>query len=211
MLNVCEIFKSIQGESYYAGTICSLVRLSGCNLRCRYCDTAYSWEQGEDVSIDKVTALVREHRTSQVEITGGEPLLQTDTPRLCQRFLDLNYTVLLETNGSLDISVIPSGVIRIVDIKCPSSGHDNCFLVKNYTHLRPADECKFVISDADDFSWALELVRRENLHETARITFSPNIKTLPPKDLAEWILSQNAPVRLGLQLHKVLWGETRGV
>jgi 7-carboxy-7-deazaguanine synthase len=211
MLTVCEIFKSLQGESYYTGTICSFVRLSGCNLRCRYCDTAYAWEQGKEYTIDAVTALVREHRTAQAAITGGEPLLQTDTPLLCQRFLDMDYRVLLETNGSLDISLVPDRVIRIVDIKCPSSGHAECFLEKNYALLRPEDECKFVISDREDFSWALETVRRENLDETAHVTFSPAMETLAPTDLADWILEQNAPVKLGVQLHKLLWGETRGV
>ena len=211
MLRVCEIFKSIQGESSFAGYVCSFVRLSGCNLRCSYCDTAYAWEEGECKSIDEVLTLVREHRTSIVEITGGEPLLQAETPQLCGRLLDLDYTVLVETNGSLDISVLPAGVKRIVDIKCPSSGHAGSICEKNYRHLQPGDECKFVLSDKDDFFWAVETVRRENLSETAKVTFSPNMPALSCRDLAEWIIEENAPVRLGIQLHKVIWGEKRGV
>ena len=211
MLRVCEIFKSIQGESTRAGTICSFVRLSGCNLRCAWCDTAYAWEQGEERSIDDIIAQIREQRTSLVEITGGEPLLQAETPQLCQRLLDLEYAVMVETNGSFDLSALPAGVVRIVDIKCPSSGHAGSFLEKNFSHLRQGDECKFVLSDKEDFSWAIETVRREALHESATVIFSPNYSKLPLCDLAQWILDENAPVRLGVPLHKVIWGEKRGV
>jgi 7-carboxy-7-deazaguanine synthase len=211
MLRICEIFKSIQGESSFAGNICSFIRLSGCNLRCSYCDTPYAWEEGENRSVDEVLTLVREHRTSLVEITGGEPLLQAETPQLCGRLLDLDYTVLVETNGSLDIAVLPAGVRRIVDIKCPSSGHAESFLDKNFHSLRQGDECKFVLSDKDDFFWAIETVRREVLHETATVIFSPNVTKLSLRDLAEWIIEENAPVRLGVQLHKIIWGEKRGV
>jgi 7-carboxy-7-deazaguanine synthase len=211
MLRVCEIFKSIQGESSFAGNVCSFIRLSGCNLRCSYCDTAYAWEEGENRSMDEVLTLVREHRTSLVEITGGEPLLQAETPQLCGRFLDLDFTVLVETNGTLDIAVLPAGVKRIVDIKCSSSGHAGSFLEKNFHHLRQGDECKFVLSDKDDFFWAVETVRREALHETVTVFFSPNITSLSVRDLAEWIIEENAPVKLGIQLHKVIWGEKRGV
>jgi 7-carboxy-7-deazaguanine synthase len=211
MLCVCEIFKSIQGESTFAGNVCSFIRLSGCNLRCSYCDTAYAWEEGESRSIDEVLTLVREHRTSLVEITGGEPLLQAETQQLCSRLLDLDYTVLVETNGSLDISVLPAEVRRIIDIKCPSSNHAGSFLGKNFQSLRQGDECKFVLSDKDDFFWAVETVRRENLSETAIVIFSPNMAALSPRDLAEWIIEENAPVRLGVQLHKIIWGGKRGV
>ncbi|MBN1130198.1 MAG: radical SAM protein [Chitinispirillaceae bacterium] len=211
MLHVCELFKSIQGESTHAGKICSFVRLSGCNLRCEYCDTSYAWKDGEERSIDEIVLLVREHRTALVEITGGEPLLQDETPQLCRRFLDLGYTAMVETNGSLDIAVLPPGVIRIVDIKCPSSGHEGSFLHKNFSLLNPEDECKFVIADQDDYFWAVETVRREGLHETVTVIFSPETNRLTPRDLAQWILDDNAPVRLGVQLHKVIWGEKRGV
>lgn len=211
MLRVCEIFKSIQGESTHAGKVCSFVRLTGCNLHCSYCDTAYALTGGEDLSVEQVVREVQAHRTKLVEITGGEPLLQAETPLLCRRFITLGFTVLVETNGSLDISAVPPPAIRIVDIKCPSSGHEGSFLQKNFRLLSSADECKFVLSDKDDFFWALDVVRKENLQEIATVIFSPNVKLLPPKDLAEWILEENAPVRLGVQLHKVIWGDRRGV
>jgi 7-carboxy-7-deazaguanine synthase len=211
MLRVCEIFKSIQGESTHAGKVCSFVRLSGCNLRCSYCDTSYAWAEGAERSIEQIVAEVQAHRTTLVEITGGEPLLQSETPLLCRRFHDLGLTVLVETNGSHDISVVPPPVVRIVDVKCPSSGQEGSFLSRNFSLLGSSDECKFVLSDRDDFFWALEVVRRENLHETAAVIFSPNMKLLAPQELAGWILEENAPVRLGVQLHKILWGEKRGV
>jgi 7-carboxy-7-deazaguanine synthase len=211
MLRVCEIFKSLQGESTHTGKICSFVRCTGCNLNCSYCDTAYALTEGEELSLEKVVRAVQEHRTRLVEITGGEPLLQAETPLLCKRFLELGYTVLVETNGSIDISIVPPPVIRIVDVKCPSSGHEGSFLIKNFSQLTSADECKFVLSDKDDFFWALDVVHKENLHEIAPIIFSPDIKLLQPKELAEWILEENAPVRLGVQLHKIIWGEKRGV
>jgi 7-carboxy-7-deazaguanine synthase len=211
MLRVCEIFKSLQGESTHAGKTCSFVRLTGCNLSCSYCDTLYALTEGEELPLEKVVRAVQEHRTRLVEITGGEPLLQAETPLLCRRFLDLGYTVLVETNGSLDISIAPPPVIRIVDVKCPSSGHEGSFLRKNFGLLTSSDECKFVLSDKDDFFWALDVVHRENLHETASVIFSPNTKLLQPRDLAEWILEENAPVRLGVQLHKIIWGDRRAV
>jgi 7-carboxy-7-deazaguanine synthase len=210
MLNVCEIFKSIQGESTHAGRVCSFVRLAGCNLHCSYCDTVYALTEGEELPLEDVVRAVQEHRTRLVEITGGEPLLQAETPALCKRLLELDYSVLVETNGSIEISCVPPPVIRIIDVKCPSSGHEGSFLRKNFSLLTPADECKFVLSDKDDFFWALDVVLKEGLHETVAVIFSPNTKLLSPKDLAEWILEENAPVRMGLQLHKMIWGDVRG-
>ncbi len=211
MVKVSEIFKSIQGESTHAGRVCSFVRLAGCNLRCRYCDTGYAQHEGTEQALSSIVDEVRTHRTRLVEVTGGEPLLQPETPILCNRFLDLGYTVLVETNGSQDIGLVPPPVLRIVDIKCPSSGYENSFLEKNFNRLTAGDECKFVISDKNDFHWALAVVYREALHESVQVLFSPNMAQLPPAALAEWIIEENAPVRLGVQLHKILWGERRGV
>jgi 7-carboxy-7-deazaguanine synthase len=211
MLQICEVFKSIQGESSRAGVVCSFVRLAGCNLRCHYCDTAYAWEQGTEQSIENILSEVKTHHTTLVEITGGEPLLQPETPFLCERFIDAGYTVLVETNGTIDLSMVPSPVIRIVDIKGPSSGHQESFLDKNFGLLRSADECKFVISDRVDFDWSLGIVRHKELFKIAQVIFSPNMKMLAPSQLAEWILKENAPVRLGIQLHKIIWGDKRGV
>lgn len=211
MVNVSEIFKSIQGESTHAGRVCSFVRLAGCNLRCSYCDTEYAQHDGTEQTLESIVDEVRTHRTRLVEITGGAPLLQPETPILCNRFLDLGYTVLVETNGTLDIGIVQPPVLRIVDIKCPSSGHDGSFLEKNFSCLVAGDECKFVISDKSDFLWALAVVYREALHEIVQVLFSPNMVQLSPAELAAWIIEENAPVRLGVQLHKLLWGERRGV
>jgi 7-carboxy-7-deazaguanine synthase len=211
MLSICEIFKSIQGESTYAGSVCSFVRLAGCNLSCTWCDTLYAQSGGTDRSIDNLATQVRAHKTRLVEITGGEPLLQGETPALCKRFLDERYTVLVETNGTLDISLLPRGCIRIVDIKCPSSGHAGSFLEKNYSLLQSGDECKFVIAEKADYDWALDVVRARSLDRSVTVLFSPVLSLLAPRQLAEWIVADSAPVRLGLQLHKFIWGNKRGV
>lgn len=211
MLRVCELFKSIQGESTYTGRLCSFVRLTGCNLRCRYCDTSYSLTGGDDLSITEIVRRVRAYGVPLVEITGGEPLLQAETPELCGRLLGEGYTVLVETNGSFDVSVLPPPVIRIVDVKCPSSGECGSFLEANYGLLRKTDECKFVLSDEEDFRWALGCVRDRRLYEQATVIFSPNIDMLGPATLAGWMVAENAPARLGIQLHKIIWGDKRGV
>jgi 7-carboxy-7-deazaguanine synthase len=211
MLKTCEIFKSIQGESSRAGMVCSFVRLTGCNLRCGYCDTSYAWEEGTDRSIESIFSEIRSHHTSLVELTGGEPLMQPETPLLCRRFIDAGYTVLVETNGTIDLSIAPPQVIRIVDVKGPSSGHEGSFLDKNFGLLRSIDECKFVVSDKRDFDWSLDIVRNKKLDAVTQVIFSPNMAALAPGLLAEWILKENAPVRLGVQLHKVIWGDKRGV
>ncbi|MCU0608182.1 MAG: radical SAM protein [Chitinispirillaceae bacterium] len=210
MLETCEIFKSIQGESTRAGKICSFVRLAKCNLRCRWCDSNYAFTEGTRRSADDIIAEVNTHKTTLVEITGGEPLLQAETPLLCGKFQNLGYTVLIETNGTCDISAVLPPAIRIVDIKCPSSGHAGSFLEKNFSLLSPTDECKFVMTDRNDFHWALEVVRSRSLNEIVTVLFSPVIGTLAPAMLAEWIINENAPVRLGLQLHKIIWGDKRG-
>jgi 7-carboxy-7-deazaguanine synthase len=211
MMQICELFKSIQGESSRAGMVCSFVRLAGCNLRCLYCDTAYAWDNGFEKSINSIFSEVKTHNTTLVEITGGEPLLQKETPLLLQRFIDTGYTVLIETNGTVDLSLAPPPVIRIVDIKGPSSGHEGSFLEKNYQLLMPGDECKFVISNREDFDWSLDVVRKRKLDSVTQVIFSPNMTALAPKRLAEWIVQENAPVRLGIQLHKIIWGDKRGV
>jgi 7-carboxy-7-deazaguanine synthase len=211
MLRICEVFKSIQGESSRAGMVCSFVRLTGCNLSCRYCDTVYARDEGTDRTVESILSEVKSHHTILVEITGGEPLLQTETPVLCRRFIDAGYTVLIETNGTIDISVVAPPVIRIVDVKGPSSGHAGSFLDANFGLLRPVDECKFVIADRADFDWSLNVVRVRGLDKVATVIFSPDMRALPPQELAEWIVAENAPVRLGMQLHKIIWGERRGV
>lgn len=209
-LKVCEIFKSIQGESTFAGSVCSFVRLSGCNLRCTYCDTRYAFSQGEEVQIDSIIESVKKHDTRLVEITGGEPLIQQHTPDLCKEFLQLGYTVMVETNGSCDISILPAGCHRIVDVKCPYSGVSNAFLSSNLDVLTNKDELKYVISNESDFDWALKHVLTHNL-QNITILFSPNTNCISTSELASLILNKKAQVRLGVQLHKLIWGDQRGV
>jgi 7-carboxy-7-deazaguanine synthase len=206
-LTVCELFKSIQGESTRAGMVCTFVRLGGCNLSCAYCDTRYAQSGGEPLSVEQVMARVSALGCTTVEITGGEPLLQAGTPPLCMRLLEEGCTVMVETNGSLPIDTLPPGCIRIVDIKSPGSGEQNSFRHENLAALRPSDECKFVLTDRRDFDWAIDYVRTHRLCDTCPVLFSPATGRLAPDDLAAWILAADQPVRLGLQLHKIIWGE----
>lgn len=209
-LNVCEIFKSIQGESTFSGSVCSFVRLTGCNLRCSYCDTTYAFTEGNKFTIEEIVQSVLEHETRLVQITGGEPLIQKNTPELCKRFLELGYTVLVETNGSCDIGIISSDCHRIMDVKCPGSGMGDSFLTSNLAVLTHKDELKYVISGKSDFDWAVEHISGHKLHSHT-INFSPNMHCISAQTLAEWILEYNAPARLNVQLHKLIWGEDRGV
>jgi Organic radical activating enzymes len=191
--------------------LCSFVRMSGCNLHCTYCDTMYALSDGVSMSIDTCCANVEALGCKLVEITGGEPLLQPETPDLCARLIDTGHTVLVETNGSLDIAKLPIACVRIVDVKCPGSGMEGSFYLQNIDSLSGRDQLKFVISDSHDFDWALDFVKSKNLLKRCVVIFSPNITALNPKDLAEWIIQANVPVRLGLQLHKIIWGnDARG-
>jgi 7-carboxy-7-deazaguanine synthase len=201
------MFTSIQGESTFAGEVCAFVRLAGCNLACSYCDTAYAREPGTPQSVDTVYDWVRAQRSRLVEITGGEPLLQKDTGDLACRLCDDGHTVLIETNGSVDISRLPEPCVRVVDVKCPGSGAGGSFRIANVNELRPHDECKFVLSGRADFDWAREFVARHRLTAKCTVIFSPAWNTLSPKDLAEWMLADNPGARLGLQLQKYLWGD----
>ncbi len=207
MLNICEQFKSIQGESTYAGLRCSFIRLSGCNLRCSYCDTAYAAGQGTPLSLEAVCSVAEAHGCSLVEVTGGEPLLQEETPALCRRLLDKGYTVLVETNGSLDIARLPAGCVRIVDVKCPESGAAESFRMDNLASLTSSDQLKFVISGKVDFDWALDFLRSQSLPGRCEIIFSPAQGVISTRDLAQWMLCADAPVRLGIQLHRCIWGD----
>lgn len=213
-LKVNEIFFSIQGESSHAGRPCAFIRLAGCNLRCSYCDTRYAYEEGSWREIDDIEREIRPFGCSLVEVTGGEPLLQTETPELVRRLLDRGYTVLLETNGSLDIGAVDERCTRIVDMKCPSSGETDKNRLENLAILTPDDEVKFVIADRCDFDYARTLIaeRLSGRRDLKPPLFSPAFGRLNPEDLARWILEERLDVRLQIQLHKVIWGpEKRGV
>jgi len=219
-MQVTEIYRSIQGESSYAGLPCVFVRLTGCNLRCTWCDSEYTFSGGRKMSLEEVEAEV--HRLAPaglVEITGGEPLLQErEAVPLMERLLALGYTVLLETSGERPLEKVPPPVIRIVDVKCPHSGEFGTFREQNLAALGPRDEVKFVLADRADYEFAREFTRRHELAARVRsVIFSPAFRKdasgardsshclLDPQQLAQWMLEDGLEVRLGLQIHKFIW------
>ncbi len=213
-LKINEIFYGIQGESSYTGQPCVFVRLTGCNLRCSYCDTQYAYSEGEEMEIDEIIGRVSSYRCSLVEVTGGEPLIQEDTPNLIHRLLEEGFEVLLETNGSRDISIVDGRCIRIIDIKCPSSGEEKKSNPENLKRLKENDEIKFVIGDRADYEYAKNILDNINLDSPVKnaIHFSNVFGRIHPKTLAQWILEDHLNVRLHIQLHKFIWGsEQRGV
>lgn len=209
-MKVCEIFTSIQGESTHAGRPCTFIRMSGCNLRCSYCDTKYSYDEGTDLSVEYVYALVDKAAIRLVEITGGEPLLQKDeVAGLTVQLLDSGYTVLMETNGTLPIGEIDSRVIRIMDVKTPASGMSLKNNFTNFQHLKRSDEVKFVLCNKNDYIWARRIVLEEGLPSRCEVLFAPAFGYLEPRKLVEWIIADRLPVRLNLQLHKYIFGPDR--
>lgn len=203
MLQVIEIFASLQGESSFAGLPCVFIRLSGCNLRCSYCDTTYAFEGGEWLSVEQILSEVEKFNIPLVELTGGEPLCQKESIQLMQVLIDSGYRVLLETNGSLSIADVPQEVIRIIDYKLKGSGESGSFAEVNYELLKSGDEIKFVISDRADYLEAKRWVESRG-REGFNLLFSPVSKRLKPELLAKWILEDALAVRFQIQLHKVL-------
>lgn len=212
-LVVNEIYASIQGESSYAGLPCVFVRLTGCNLRCTWCDSEFSFYEGTRRVLDDVVAEVERFGIPLVEVTGGEPLLQPGVHPLMARLADRGLRVLIETSGSIDISGVDPRVIRIVDVKCPGSGESDRVHWPNLDRLRPSDEVKFVITDRADYEFAREVVARHGLvSKAAAVLFSPVHGVMNARELAEWILADRLAVRLQLQAHKYIWGaDVRGV
>lgn len=209
---VNEIFLSIQGESTRAGLPCAFVRLTGCNLRCGWCDTAYAFYQGRRMSVEDVLAEVAGLGCPLVEVTGGEPLAQRESLVLMAALVDRGYRVLLETGGSLPICDVPEGVIRILDVKCPGSGEAHRNHWENLDNLRAGDEVKFVIASREDYLWAVACVRERELAGRSAVLFSAVHGGLSAGDLAQWMLEDGVPARLQIQLHKVLWpGVERGI
>lgn len=204
-LKVWEIFGSIQGESSYVGLPTLFVRLSGCNLRCRYCDTVFAYEGGTEMSVEQVVEYAVKYGCPLVEITGGEPMIQEAVPKLASSLLNQGFDVLLETNGTMDIGVLPDGVIRIVDIKCPSSGEGDSFMWENLWKLTPKDEVKFVISDRPDYEWARGIIRDRFAMSSTNILLSTVFGELPPKKLVKWMLEDKIQARFQLQIHKFIW------
>lgn len=205
LLKVNEIFYSIQGESSFAGIPCVFIRLSGCNLRCTYCDTRYAFTEGKKITIDQIIQKVNQYQCPIIEITGGEPLLQDETIQLAEKLCQLNYTVLIETNGTQDIRSLPKQVIRIIDIKCPGSGENKKINWNILNQLESNDELKFVVSSLEDYQWAKKIILEYNLIEKSKILISPVYNKLHPRILAEWILQDKLNIRLQIQLHKTIW------
>ncbi|MEE8127204.1 MAG: radical SAM protein [Nitrospinaceae bacterium] len=207
MLTVNEIFKSIQGESSFTGLPCIFIRLTGCNLRCTWCDTEYAFYEGKPKSVKEIVDAINPLGVPLVEITGGEPLLQDEVYDLMNALLEKNYQVLVETGGGVSVEKVPERVIKILDIKCPGSGEVSKNLWGNLDHLNPHDEVKFVLADRADYKWSRKILDRTNIHKKVQVLFSPVYDRLDLKELAAWVLEDNLPVRVQTQLHKVIWGK----
>jgi len=211
-MKVCEIFASIQGESTYAGLPCVFVRMTGCNLRCAYCDTRYAYEEGREMTEDEAFDLAVSYGIKTVEITGGEPLAQKAVFSLIKRFLDSGFTVLVETNGSISISGVDHRAILIMDVKTPGSAMSDRMDAGNLKLLRPHDELKFVIADRRDYEWTRDFIRTQQLDGICTVLLAPVFGVLSAAELSRWILDDRLRVRLNLQLHKYIYGrEERGV
>ena len=209
-LKLTEIFLSLQGEARDAGWPTVFVRLTGCPLRCRYCDTAYAFHGGQWWDIDAILAEVARHGVRHVCVTGGEPLAQKRCLQLLSRLCDAGYAVSLETSGALDIAGVDARVSRVLDIKTPGSGEGQRNLWSNLPLLGARDQVKFVVCSRADFDWAKDVVAEHKLHETCDVLFSPSHAQVSPRELADWIVEEKLPVRFQLQLHKILWGEEPG-
>lgn len=202
-MKVSEIFISIQGEGSLVGIPMIFVRLSGCNLRCTYCDTTYAYENGKEFSIDEVLRIIKSSRLKYIAITGGEPLLQNELYDLMDKLIDIEYHVVLETNGSISIENIPPQIKIILDIKTPGSGMERKNHIENLKFLKETDEIKFVITDRKDYEWTKEFIKKYPV-KTREILLSPAIGFLQPSKLAEWIIEDRLQVRFNLQIHKLL-------
>jgi len=210
-MKVCEIFASIQGESSYAGKPCTFVRLTGCNLRCTYCDTKYAYDQGEELSEDSIIKKVKNTGLQLVEITGGEPLLQKGVGVLIKKLLDEGFDVLVETNGSVSIKDIDKRAIIILDIKTPGSGMADETDFSNIDHIKHDDEIKFVITNRGDYEWTKNIMFKYELAVKSTVLLSPAYGMLDPQDLIQWMLEDKINARLNLQLHKYIFGpDARG-
>ncbi|MDY0132672.1 MAG: radical SAM protein [Desulforegulaceae bacterium] len=212
-LIVNEIFCSIQGEGLDQGRPCVMIRLTGCNLRCSYCDTKYSFNQGIAVEIESILEKIDSYKVNLVEITGGEPLLQENTPKLIQVLLSKGFKTLIETNGSYDLDLVEKSCVKIMDIKTPSSKMDKFNLYSNLEKLENEDQLKFVVENKKDFDFAVDLIKKSNLKiRPENIIFSPVFGKTDLRDLASWVIKEKSDSRMQIQMHKVIWPESmRGV
>ena len=205
MIKINEIYLSVQGESTHTGLPCIFIRLTGCNLRCSWCDTAYAFHEGKNMSIDEILQKVENFGIHLVEITGGEPLMQDNVYTLMKRLIEKGYKVMLETGGSISLERVPKDVIKIMDLKCPGSGEQDKNNLDNLKLLAPHDEVKFVILDKKDYEWSRDIIKKYKINETAHILFSPVFDKLELKEMVKWILEDRLPVRLQTQLQKIIW------
>jgi len=211
-LKINEIYYSVQGESTHAGRPCIFIRLTYCNLRCSYCDTEYAFYDGKDMEITYIMSEIKRWDCNLVEVTGGEPLFQDECIDLLNELVNSNYEVMLETGGSLSISDVPKKVVKIVDFKCPSSGMVKKNLWSIVDDLQAHDEVKFVIGNREDFDWAKDRITEYSLDKICTLLFSPTFGEIDPQQIVEWILDENLPVRMQLQMHKMIWSpEEKGV
>ena len=205
MIKINEIYLSVQGESTHTGLPCIFIRLTGCNLRCSWCDTAYAFYEGKNMSIDEILQKVENFGIHLVEITGGEPLMQDNVYTLMRSLIEKGYKVMLETGGSISLERVPKDVIKIMDLKCPGSGEQDKNNLDNLKLLAPHDEVKFVILDRKDYEWSRDIIKKFKINETAHILLSPVFDKLELKEMVKWILEDRLPVRLQTQLHKIIW------
>jgi 7-carboxy-7-deazaguanine synthase len=211
-MRITEIYCSIQGETRFAGRPCTLVRTTGCDLRCTYCDTAYAFHGGRDMSLDEIQGEVGRLGAPLVLLTGGEPMLQRDLPELAARLVARGYEVMVETSGAHPVDSLPPEVVRIVDVKTPGSGEEHRVRWEVLDGLRPVDAIKFVVADERDYRWAAAAIRERDLARRAEVLLSPVHGRLDPRELIGWMLRDRLPARLNLQLHKYIWGaEVQGV
>ncbi len=209
-LRISEIFYSLQGESRTVGLPTVFIRLTGCPLRCQYCDTSYAFTGGENDSIAHIIEQVAQYKTHYVTVTGGEPLAQPACLDLLEQLLDKGYSVSLETSGAIDISKVAPGVVKVMDLKTPASAEESRNLYTNLQYLNSEDQLKFVICNAQDYAWSKEKILQYQLDKKCELLFSPAMGEQDPTELAEWILADQLPVRFQVQLHKILWGDIAG-
>ncbi|MEA2696195.1 MAG: 7-carboxy-7-deazaguanine synthase [Myxococcales bacterium] len=211
-MRITEIYASVQGETQYAGLPCTLVRTTGCDLRCGYCDSAFSFYGGSEMSLEAVLAEVRRLGAPLVLLTGGEPMLQREIVALAEALVTEGYRVMIETSGAHPVAALPAEVIRIVDVKTPGSGESHRMRFEVLDQLRAQDAVKFVLTDEADYRWAADLIRSRRLNERTEVLLSPVHPGLDPKDVVQWMLRDRLPARLNLQTHKYIWSpDTRGV
>ena len=209
-LKITEIFFSLQGETRFVGLPTIFIRLTGCPLRCGYCDTAYAFSGGENKTIDDILKSIEKYKTKYVTVTGGEPLAQKDCIDLLSALCDRGYTVSLETSGAMDVALVDPRVVKIMDIKTPGSLEVSKNNFNNIQYLLPHDEVKFVITNRDDYEWSKKIISQFSLDQKCHLLFSPSYQQLSYADLSDWILEDGLPVRFQVQLHKVIWGDVAG-